>query len=149
MLQSWQDLYVFVTVYFFSTKKKIKKICIRVSSSSPIARVVYVGAKYPLITWTDLLEICKISTTNTEKQPAICVRHSTSSKFCLCWTTAVGNNSFSKMYVHAGWFVQCYREHFVIKMLYSWQRYLLRLCIHNVHTKSMYNIALYNKIGSI
>ena len=27
------------------------------------------------------------------------------------------------------------REHFITKDLYSWQRYLLHLCIHNLHTK--------------
>jgi hypothetical protein len=150
MLQSWQDLYVFVTVYFFSTHaKKRKTLNISVSRSSLITRVVYLCAKHPLNPWTDPLEICKMSTTNTEKQPAKYLRHPTATKFCFCWSTTVGNNSFSKIYMHARWFVQCYREHFVIKLLYSWQRYVLRLWIYNVHTKCTYSIALYNKRGSI
>ena len=45
------------------------------------------------------------------------VRHPALSTFCVCWTAVVEDNLFSKMYVHAGRFVLCYRVHYVIKWL--------------------------------
>jgi hypothetical protein len=46
----------------------------------------------------------------------------------------VGNNSFSKLYAHAGCFVRCCRGRYIIEVLilWSWQRRFLRLCIHNI-----------------
>jgi hypothetical protein len=44
--------------------------------------------------------------------------------------------------------VQCYTAYYVIKVLilWSWQRYFLHLCIHNVYSQYMYNTALYTHI---
>jgi len=52
----------------------------------------------------------------------------------------VGNNSFSKMYVYAKCYVQCYRMQSVIKVLivWSWQRHVLSLCIHNMCNKTLH-----------
>lgn len=61
---------MFPLLYIFSahTKEKLeKKLSISVSASRPLARVVYVGAKHPLHTWTDPLEICKLLVTDTLK----------------------------------------------------------------------------------
>jgi hypothetical protein len=75
------------------------------------------------------------------------VRRPSSSTSCLCWTAAVGNNSFSNMYVYAIYFVKCYKAQYVIGVfiLWSWQRRLLRLRIHNIY--SHYNTALFAYIN--
>lgn len=69
-------------------------------------------------------------------QPFKNVRHPTATPCCLHWTGKVGNNSFSKAYVYARCFVQCYMAHYVIKLLisWSWQRRFLRLCVHKIYT---------------
>ena len=42
----------------------------------------------------------------------------TTSKFCLCWTTVVGDNSSSIICVYARCFVQCYRAHYASTVLF-------------------------------
>jgi hypothetical protein len=85
------------------------------------------------------LRIREISNTNILISPLKNVRHPTASTYCHCWTAVVGNNSLSKMYIYARCFVQCYKAHCGAKVLilWSWQRRFLRLCIHNIHTRTI------------
>jgi hypothetical protein len=48
------------------------------------------------------------------------VQHSSTAMSCLCWAAMNGNDSFPKMNVHATCFVQCYRMHYVTKVLILW-----------------------------
>jgi hypothetical protein len=59
------------------------------------------------------------------------------------------SRSFSKMYVCARCFVQCYKANYAIKVLIlgSWQRRVLRLCIHSTYTQCVYNRALYTYVN--
>ena len=63
--------------------------------------------------------ICKITETKMLTSPLKNVRHPTAPTCCFCFPFVVGNNSFSKMYVHARCFVQFCREHCVIKVFIS------------------------------
>jgi hypothetical protein len=93
----------------------------------------------PLHNRLNPLRIRKISKTNMLISPLKNVRHPTASTYCLCWTAVVGNNSLSKMYIYARCFVQCYKAHCGTKglILWSWQRRVLRLCIRNVHPRTI------------
>jgi len=51
----------------------------------------------------------KASKTNMTGQPDNNVWHPTASTCCLCWTTVVGNSSFSETYVYAECSVDCCR----------------------------------------
>jgi hypothetical protein len=72
--------------------------------------------------------------------PAKNVRRPTAPTCCFCWTTVVGNNSFSKMYVYLKRYMKCYRAHYVTEV-FSWYRSFLRLCVYNIYiiTRCMYN----------
>jgi hypothetical protein len=133
----------------FYSKLHASVFTVEAISTRSVARGVQVGAVHPLQIWMHPLWICKISETNTFISPLKDMRHSTTSTCCPCWTTVVGNNSFSKMYEYARCFVQCSRVHCVVNVLIlqSWQRSFLCLCIHNIYTPYMTNRALYTYIN--
>jgi len=64
-------------------------------------------------------------------------------------------NIFSKnffldiMYVHVKYFVQSYRAHYSVRVLYLWscQKHILHWCIRSIHTQYVDNTALYTRIN--
>lgn len=69
-------------------------------------------------------------------QPTKNMLHPTAPTRCLCRTNVVGKNSFSKMYVRVS-SVQCYRAHYVIKVLIleAYYKCSLILCIQYMCTQ--------------
>ena len=107
------------------------------------------GCNAPTRNWMYPLGICKLSKTNILISQLKNVRNPTISTCCLCWTAVGGDKSFSKKYIYARCFVQCYTAHYVITVLilWSWQRRSIRLCIHNIYTQYMYNRELHTHVS--
>jgi len=91
----------------------------------------------PLQIWLRPLGICKIPNTNVLISPPKNVRHPTAPTCCLCWTTAFGKDSFSKMHACARCVVRCYTEYitgYEVWIVRSWQRNLLYSYSHYIYS---------------
>jgi len=100
----------------------------------PLPKRVNVGAMRPLQIWTHPLGICKTPTTDTLRAHQRTCDTLLHPRVASVEPGVAGNNSLSKMCIHARCFVQSYTAHpYVNKVfiLWSWQRQILRLCIRN------------------
>jgi len=142
-VQKWtKHLHVSYTVPFYKRQVTVKCGAIQACNQG-----VQLSAVHSLQTWMHTLEICTISKISPLKD----MWHTNTSKCCLFWTIAVGNNSFSKITVqYARCFVQfcaaCYIYIYLRLILWSWQSRFLHLYIQNIYTQDLYNRPLYTYI---
>lgn len=109
----------------------------------PVVRGVKLATMHPLRTWMHPLGIRKISKNKLLISALKTVRHPTAPTSCTVELPKLGTAQYARC------LVQCWRVHYVIKVLILcyWQRRFLPLCVRNIYTFYIYNRVLWTCTG--